>query len=347
MEKGTATWTLGLLAEALGGEAIGPIDLPIRGPAPADGDDPEGVAFAENERFLQVAEGSGVGAVIVSRECRSIAKPAIRVDNPRAAFGMLLALSARPLTLDAGVNATAVIDPTAEIDASAKVGPFVVVGRHARVGARAQIFPHSYVGENCAVGAGTILYPGVVLYRDVTVGDRCILHSGAVLGADGFGFAWDGNRQVKIPQVGGVRLGSDVEVGAGTAIDCATAGETTVGDDTKLDNLIQVGHNTHIGSHTVIAGLTGISGSCRLGDRMTVGGQVAVSDHMSIGDDVVLAGRTAVIQDIAVPGAYFGMPARPLMEAMRSIALAAKLPELLSRVRALENRVRELEGGGE
>jgi UDP-3-O-[3-hydroxymyristoyl] glucosamine N-acyltransferase len=331
----------------LGGEAAGPADLPLRGPAPADGDDPEGIAFAESEQYLLVAERSRVGAVIVWRGCREVSKPAIRVDNPRVAFGMVLALSVRPMSLNHGIHSTAVVDTTAQVDPTARIGPYVVVGCEARIGAKAQIYPHCYIGDDCSVGAGTVLYPGVVLYRDVTVGERCILHSGAVLGADGFGFAWDGERQVKIPQVGGVRLGSDVEIGACTAIDCATAGETTIGDDTKLDNLVQVGHNTHVGSHTVIAGLTGISGSCKLGNRLTLGGQVAVSDHMSVCDDVVLGGRTAIIQDVTEPGAYFGLPARPAFEALRSMALVTKLPELLSRVRALEKRVRELEGGPE
>jgi UDP-3-O-[3-hydroxymyristoyl] glucosamine N-acyltransferase len=346
MAQGTARWTLNGLAQALGGEAVGPGDLPLERPAPAGGDDPLGITFAESGKYLAMAENSAVGAVIVGRSVSESSKPIIRVDNPRAAFGMVLAMSARPLPLDPGVHAAAVVDGSALIDPTASVGPFSVVCRGARIGPGVAVHPHCYVGENCVVGSGSILMPGVVLYQDVEIGERCLVHSGAVMGADGFGFAWDGTRQVKIPQVGGIRIGNDVEIGAGTTIDRATAGKTCIGDGAKLDNLIQIAHNTNVGRHTVIAAQSGISGSSRVGERNTLAGRVAISDHVSIGDDVVLGGRTGVLQDIKEPGIYLGYPAQPFREAMRSMSLVTKLPELLARLKKLEARVKELEGGG-
>ncbi len=205
------------------------------------------------------------------------------------------------------------------------------------------MYPFAYIGEGCELGEGTVVYPHAVLYRDVTTGRRCRIHAGAVLGADGFGYVWDGQRRVKIPQVGRVVLGDDVEIGANSAVDRATAGETRIGSGTKLDNLVQIGHNVRIGEHTVAAAQTGVSGSTTIGNRVTIAGQVAFSDHVEVCDDVVLGGRTAVIQNIREPGEYLGFPARPLGEAMRALSLATKLPELAARLRRLEERVRDLE----
>lgn len=329
-------WTLGELAQIFGGEVEGPADLRVVRPVPADSEDSEGLAFAESETYLAQAAAGGAGAVLAPKGSPSTGKPTIFVDRPREAFGRFLAMCARPLPLNSGIHPTAIVDPGATVAESAQIGPYVVIERGAVVGERVRVYAHSYVGENCRIGEKSVLYPRVVLYQDVTVGARVVLHSGVVLGADGFGFIWDGTRQVKIPQVGGVVLGDDVEVGANTTIDRAMSGATTIGNDTKLDNLIQVGHNTSIGSHTVIAGMTGVSGSCRIGDRVTIAGQVAIPDHIKIGDDIVLAGRAAVMNDLSEKGSYFGMPARPLSEAMRNLMLYTKLPELFRRVKKLE-----------
>lgn len=338
-------WTLGELARALGGTCDGPEDLPIEGPTPAEGGEPGGIAFAENEKFLAMAEASGVGAVIVRADERPTPLPAIRVKDPRAAFGAVLAMARRPLPINKGISEKSFIDPEADVDPTASIGPFVTVERGARIGPEVQIHAGCYIGENCSVGARSVLYPNVVLYQDVSLGVQCIVHSGAVLGADGFAFVWDGQAQRKVPQVGRVEIGDRVEIGANTCVDRAMCGVTRVGEGTKIDNLVQIGHNTTVGRHTVIAAGTGISGSCKVGDRNTIAGQVAFSDHVSTCDDVILAGRTGVSNDIKKPGAYFGLPARPYQEALKAVALATKLPEMLSRIRALEAKIKELEKG--
>jgi UDP-3-O-[3-hydroxymyristoyl] glucosamine N-acyltransferase len=240
----------------------------------------------------------------------------------------------RPLPLRSGVHPTAVLDPGAHVDPDASVGPYVVVERGARIAAGAQVFPFCYVGEDCTVGPGTMLHPHVVLYQDVHIGARCVLHAHAVLGADGFGFAWDGTRQVKIEQVGAVRIGDDVEIGAGSAVDRATSGTTSVADGVKVDNLVQIGHNASVGAHSLICGQAGIAGSAVLGRRVTMAGQSGVADHVTVGDGVTLAVRAAASRDIAEPVVHYGFPARP--DGLRITAALAELPRLRDRLRELE-----------
>jgi UDP-3-O-[3-hydroxymyristoyl] glucosamine N-acyltransferase len=343
MEKESPGWPLGELAAILGGRLEGPADLRIKRPVPSDADDPEGLAFAANDDYLRQAAESGVGAILATEGSAPTGKPTIYVARPRDSFGRFLAMCQRPLPLEPRVHPMAIVSPDAKVAPTASIGPYAVVERGAVIGEQCRVFPFAYVGENCRLGAGTTLYPHAVLYQDVELGARCVVHSGGVLGADGFGFVWDGQRQVKVPQVGKVVLGDDVEIGANTTVDRATAGATQIGNGTKLDNLVQVGHNARIGEHTVIASLCGISGSTKIGSRNTLAGQVATSDHITVADDVILAGRTGVTNDIKEPGTYFGFPARPLGEAMRTLILSTKLSDLFQRVKDLEKRVSKAE----
>lgn len=342
MEKVAPRFTLAAVAEMLGGVPDGPPGLPLSRPVPAGQSDPLGVTFAENEKYLSEAEQTDVGAVIVSKESRPATRPLIRVDNPRFAFARFLAICQKQLPLNEGVHPTAVVDPAAQVASDARIGPYVCIERGAVIKSGAKIYPFCYVGENCHVGANSILYPHVVLYQDVHVGEGSIIHAGAVIGADGFGFVWDGRRRVKVPQVGGVELGREVEVGANTTVDRATAGVTKVGTGTKLDNLVQIAHNVEIGEHAVVAGLSGVSGSAKVGDRAVLGGGVGIGDHVTVASDVLLAGRSSVGSDIPEPGGYIGTPAMPHMEGKRAILLTTKLPEMLSRIRALEKELKEL-----
>ncbi len=329
-----------MLATAIGGDLHGPPDLPISGPVSADSESPDGIAFCESADYL--SQSSGVGALVLPRDLES-EKPHIKVDHPRLAFGMLLAMADRPLPLAPGIHPTAVVHPTAQVDPDASIGPYAVIEENVDVGPKARIFPFCYVGARCKVGEGATLYPHVVLYKDVTLGKRTIIHSGAVLGADGFGYVWDGRTRIKVPQAGAVALGDNVEIGANTTIDRATTGVTKIGNGTKLDNLVQLGHNCTIGDDTVVAGLSGISGSSHIGSRCVFGGQSALADHVKIGDDVTFGGRTATSQDITEPGAYLGVPAMPVGDGIRAMMLSTKLPELFKRVKQLERALEKLE----
>ena len=285
---------------------------------------------------------SGVGAVILPPDVPSV-KPAIRHPHPRQAFGRFLAMNDRPIPLESGVSERASVSPFAQVDPSARIGAFAVVEAGATVGPKARVYPFAYIGEGCAVGEGVTILPHAVLVKNVTVGARSTVHSGAVVGADGFGFVWDGKRQVKIPQVGGVEIGPDVEIGANSAIDRATAGQTRIGKDVKIDNLVQVGHNTRIGAHTVIASQNGIAGSTTVGERCVFAGQVGTSDHITIGDDIHIGGQSGVVKDILEPGAYWGFPAKPALLEMRMQSLLRKFPDLMKRLLRMEKRIEEME----
>ena len=336
-----AGWSLAELADLLGGTLDGPADHRILRPAPADEDDPQGLAFAEGA-YVARALASGVGAVILPPDAPG-GKPTIRHPRPRQAFGRFLALNDRPIPLEPGISDKAAVSPLAQIAPTARVGAFAVVEAGATIGAGARIYPFAYVGESCAVEEDAVLYPHAVLLKNVTVGARTIVQPGAVLGTDGFGFLWDGTRQIKIPQVGRVEIGPDAEIGANAAVDRATAGATRIAADVKLDNLVMVGHNSRVGPHTVIASQTGIAGSSAIGARCTLAGQVGMVDHMRIGDDVTLGGKAGVTKPIDAPGRYAGFPAQPVIAEMRFQASLRKVPALLRRLEEMEKRLEELE----
>ncbi len=324
-------WTLAELAELLQASVGSSPDFVVRRAVPADSDDPEGLTFAATAKMVAAHRA---GAVIVPPGV-PIERPHLVADDPRPAFERFLTLCRRPLPARAGVHPTAVIDPAADVHETASIGPYVVVERGARIDAGTTIFAHSYIGENCVVGAGTVLYPHVVLYQDVAVGAHCVLHAHAVLGADGFGYRWDGHAQRKVAQTGGVVIGDDVEIGAGSAVDRATAGSTVIGNGVKLDNLVQIGHNARIGDHTVICGQSAVGGSSMLGERVTMGGQTGVGDHVTIAAGASLAAGSATVRDLPTAEVYYGSPARPLAEGLR---IAAELPRLADRISNLERR---------
>ena len=342
MAKNSKTWTLAELATLLGGTLLGDGSPEIRRPAPADSDDPFGLAFAADEAYLESALQSGVGAIIVPESVESCAKPAIRHKQPRAAFGRFLEMNVRALSLNKGVHPTAIIDESAHIDSSAQIGPYVVIEADSVVGPGCRLYPFAYIGENSQIGARTVLYPHAVVLQDVTIGEDCIVAPGAVIGFDGFGFVWTGEKQYKVPQVGSVHIEDHVEVGANTTIDRATSGVTKVSMGVKLDNLVQIAHNCELGEHSVFASLVGMSGSTKVGSRVTVGGQVGFKGHLSVADDVTLAGRAGVTNDILESGFYGGFPLQPLGKSLRSMAVYASLPELSKRVKDLERTIAEL-----
>lgn len=339
METTTASWTLAELAEMLGGELVGPGDRRVSRLVPAGSDDAEGITFAGDEKYLKKALTGNAGVILVKANMDAGDSAHIRLEDPRAAYMSLLYRFEQHHDMDPGIHALASVHPTASIHPTARVGAYAVIGAQATVAAECRIHPMAYIGPRCALGEGTILYPRAVLVQDVEVGERCIIHSGAVLGADGFGFGWDGSTRRKIPQVGGVKLGDFVEVGANSCIDRATVGNTSVGSHTKIDNLVQVGHNVIIGEQCVLTGMVGVGGSTTIGNRVIVGANAGISDHVTICDDVTLGGRTGVASDIKEPGEYFGQPPQPMREAIRTFLLIPKLPEIWQRLRELEKRL--------
>ena len=342
------SWTLGEIAAAIGGR-VGGTQPEIDGsfvvtcPTSANGEDATGLCFAGDEKYLNHAKASTVGAVIVPESVEGFPKPHILHKNPRAAFAMFLGMNVRPLPLEPGVHPQAVVHPEATLGENVSIGAFAVVERGALVGAGTRVYPHAYIGENCRLGDKCVVYPHAVLVQDVVLGNRSVVGTGAVLGSDGFGFVWTGSEQFKVPQVGSVELGDNVETGALAAVDRATFGVTRIGSGTKLDNFVHVGHNVSIGSHTVIAAFTGISGSVKIGDRVTVAGQSGFGEHAEIGSDIQLGGRAGVTGKLVNPGAYMGYPAVPMMDGLKALKLSTKLPEYVQRIKDLEKRLAALE----
>jgi UDP-3-O-[3-hydroxymyristoyl] glucosamine N-acyltransferase len=312
------------IVEQLGGEAIGEPAAPLTGVATLETAGPGQVAFLANLKYRAQLAKTKAGAVILGPDERdATALPRIVTSNPYAYYARTVALFNPPPAAKPGFHPTAQIDPEAIVARSAEIGPYVVIGHGARVGERTAIGAGCTIGSNVRVGDDTRLYPRVTIYHDCTVGDRTILHSGVVIGADGFGMAPDAGRWVKIPQVGAVRIGDDVEVGANTTIDRGALDDTVVEDGVKLDNQIQIGHNCVIGAHTVIAGCVGIAGSVRIGKRCRIGGKAGITGHLEICDGVTVSAMTLITKSITKPGTYTSVP--PMMPHEEWLKWAARV----------------------
>src|SRR5574339_198440 len=276
-----STRTLGELASELGGTVIGDDSIVIRGVAGIREAQPGDVTFLANSRYEGYLGETRASAVICDRNPRQAPVPILQVDHPYLAFQKAVRLFRpelyQPLP---GVHPTAVVSPAAHIGEGASIGPHCTVEAGAKVGARSVLMAGCYVGIQATVGEACLFYPRVVLREECVVGDRCLVHAGAILGADGFGFAFDEGRYHKVPQVGNVIVGDDVEIGANTTVDRATTDSTRIGDGTKIDNLVQIGHNVVIGRHCIIVAQVGISGSTELEDYVTIGGQTGLIGHI-------------------------------------------------------------------
>jgi UDP-3-O-[3-hydroxymyristoyl] glucosamine N-acyltransferase len=337
-----AGFTLGELADALHARLEGDPARVVTGVAPLESAGPDQISFLTDPRYRESARASRAGAFVVPADVDDLPAPTLRCAAPQQAVIELLHLFHPPALPPAGVDHTAVVAADARIDPAAGVGPLCVVQSRAVIGRGARLHALVHVGAGVEIGEDSVIYPHVTLRDGVRIGRRVIIHPGAVLGADGFGFAFDGSAHRKIPQVGGVLIEDDVEIGANTTIDRATFGNTVVRRGTKIDNLVQVGHNVDIGEHSLLVAQVGISGSSRLGRGVVLAGQVGVADHVTIGDGVVAAAQSGIPSDVAAGERVFGSPARPLLQAKRITVAEGRLPELLQRVRALEKRLDSL-----
>lgn len=326
------------LAERIGARLFGGADATVRGIAPIEEAGPGQVTFLANPKYARFVGETKAEAVIAKEPVEGARTRFLLTDDPYLAFARAVEIFHPATRLPAGISPLAAVHPSAQIGKEVTVSPFAVVEEGAAVGDRTVLYPGVCLGKGVRVGEDCLLYPHVVLYRDVRVGARVILHAGCVIGSDGFGFAPTPEGYRKIPQVGTVEIGDDVEVGANTTIDRAALGVTRVSRGTKLDNLVQVGHNVVIGEDTVIAAQTGISGSCRIGRRVMIGGQAGLAGHIEVGDGVLLGAKSGVpgSLDASKSRAWSGIPAMPHRTWLRLAGLLPKLPELFRRVRRLE-----------
>ncbi|WP_298827761.1 UDP-3-O-(3-hydroxymyristoyl)glucosamine N-acyltransferase [uncultured Piscinibacter sp.] len=330
------------IAGQLGGELLGDADLRVDRIGPLEGADAQTIAFLAHPKYRSQLAGSLAGCVIVAPSLRDAVvdrRAAIVTSDPYLYFARLTqwwASRTRPAALP-GVHPSALVHPTARVAESATVGPLAVVEAGAVVGEGAQIGAHCVIGAEARIGSRTRLAPRVTVGERCCIGERGIVHSGVVIGADGFGFAPAGGRWEKIEQLGAVRIGDDVEIGANTCIDRGALDDTVIEDGVKLDNLIQVGHNVRIGAHAAMAGCVGIAGSAVIGKRCTVGGGAIVLGHLTLADDVHISAASVVMRSIRQPGQYSGVfPIDDNAAWEKNAATLRQLHTLRERIRALE-----------
>ncbi len=333
--------TLGEIADFVGGNYKGPRDLRVEGLAPLSDASDRQISFLSNPKYAADLPGSRAAAVLVADDLEGDSPRYIRVRNPYFAMASVLTRWFVSRPMPRGLSPMAAISATVRLGRNVAVGPFCTIAENVVIGDDVTIFQGVSIEAGSVIGEGTIIYPHVSIYDRTQIGRRCIIHSGAVIGADGYGFAMDGGRHHKIPQIGIVRIEDDVEIGAGTCIDRAALGETVIGEGTKIDNLVQVAHNVKIGRHCLLVSQVGVAGSTQLGDYVVIAGQSGVSGHVKVGSQVQIAAKSAVLEDVPDGAKVMGTPAIPFREFARREVLLKRLPELVRRVDELEKKLNE------
>lgn len=332
-------YTLSALAEKTGAGLSGSGDTVVEKVADITSGEQGSIVFVSNTKYTRHLKTTAASAVIITDKMLQVCdKPALVTDNPRAVFAKI-ALLLNPLPeVEPWISPHAVIADDAEVDSSARIEACVVIQSGASVGPGTWVSPGCVLEKNARIGANTRLFANVTIGEGCTIGDNNILHSGAVIGADGFGYVWDQDSYIKVPQLGSVHIGNDVEIGANTTIDRGAIGNTVVEDGVKIDNLVQLGHNVHIGEHTTMSGHTGVAGSAIIGKKCILGGDVAISDNIEIADNVILTGRSSVSNSIRESGMYSsGIPAVEARKWRRILGRIKQLDELAKSIKALES----------
>lgn len=337
-----ASITLGELARRLGGEVVGDADRRLTGVRTLDLAGPEDLSFVTQASYLEEAARSQAGALLVGADVHLAGRSLLRVKNASLALVDVIRHFHPPRKTAPGVHPTAIVGDGCRIDASVAVGPYAVVGDGVAIGAGCVIGAHAVVGRCSKLGDGVVLYPHVVLYDDTELGDRVTIHAGVVLGADGFGYVTHQGEHVKVPQVGRVVVECDVEIGALAAVDRALLGDTRIGQGTKIDNLVQVGHNVRIGRGCIVCGQAGLAGSARLQDYVVVGGQSGVMGHHEIPAGTQIAGKSMAMEQSG-GGQIAGIPAVDIRKWRRQTVYISRLGEMARRLRALEKRLDRIE----
>jgi UDP-3-O-[3-hydroxymyristoyl] glucosamine N-acyltransferase len=339
---------LGELATRLGAELRGDAELEVTGVQGIEDAGPTEVTFVANPKYAGLARRTRAAAVVVEPEFQEIEAATLRIKNPYLAFSRTLGFFYQPPEYAAGIHPTAVIDATAVIGIGAHIGAYVVIGPGVKLGDYATLLPHVVIYQGVETGSHFFAHAHAVVRENCILGDDVTLENGVIVGADGFGFAknelghWE-----KIPQSGPVRIGNRVDVQANATIDRATVGETRIGDGTKVDNLVQVGHASHVGENTLICAQTGLAGSSVVGNNVILAGQAGVAGHCTVGDGVILTAQTGVSHDIAAGKMISGSPGFDNRVWLRAVTIFQRLPELLKRLDRVEKRLAAQDGAGD
>lgn len=333
------------IAALLHGKIEGDSQAKVKGFSKIEEGKPETITFLANLKYEHYIYETGASVVLVNNDFKPsspIKATLIRVENAYAALADLLKQVESHMPRKTGVASTASIASTATYGENCYIGDFAFIGENVTIGNNCMIYPHTYIGDNVTIGDGCILYPHATIYYNCTVGRECILHAGSVIGADGFGFAPNGDGYDKIPQLGNVIIEDQVEIGANTTIDRAVMNSTVIRRGVKLDNLIQVAHNVEVGEHTVMAAQVGIAGSVKIGKHCMFGGQAGLAGHITIGDNVQIGAQAGIMRSIDKPVAVLGAPAIPAKDFFKSNAVFNKLPEMALKLARLEKEMERL-----
>jgi UDP-3-O-[3-hydroxymyristoyl] glucosamine N-acyltransferase len=333
--------SLGELATRFGCDLVGDPDVEVDSVAALATAGPRSLSFYTNPRLLpQLASTRAAAVVLRADDAASAPSAALLSGNPYATYARIAGLLHPEAAPVPGVHPSAVVAPSARVASSAEIGAHVSIGPNSVVGERVIVGAGSVIGADCELSADVRLAARVTLVRRVVIGERSIVHPGAVIGADGFGNAMTPEGWIRVPQLGGVRIGSDVEIGANSTVDCGALGDTVIADGVRIDNLCMIAHNVKLGAHTALAAMTGIAGSTEVGARCLFGGQSGAVGHIRICDDVVVSGRAMVTKDITEPGVYASsFPCEPVREWNRKVARVRRLDGLYERVAKLEKQV--------
>ncbi len=337
--------TVRSLADHVGGTVVGNgADTVITGVSDLRSAQPDQVSFLANAKYEALARESKAGAILVSlKDSEKFSFTRIRIESPSQAFGKIAQLFAPPPVRDEpGIHPTAVVSPHAIIGEGTSIQAHAVISEGVRIGSRSVVGANSFIGQGTVIGDDVRLYPLVTIRERSILGSRVIVHSGVVIGADGFGYDFQNGRHVKIPHTGYVQIDDDVEIGANTTIDRGRFGRTHIGEGVKIDNLVMIAHNVCIGAHSVIVSQTGISGSTSLGRYVTLAGQVGLAGHLTVGDRAVLTAQSGVSKDVPAGAILSGHHALPTRESLKIEALMRRLPELVNRLKELEDKVQSL-----
>ncbi|MEW6115858.1 MAG: UDP-3-O-(3-hydroxymyristoyl)glucosamine N-acyltransferase [Nitrospirota bacterium] len=330
------------LAELLGGELRGNGNTEIWGVSGASDAKEGDITFLAGMKWLKEVKGSSASAVLVKEFVDEIAKPQLKTGNPQYAFAKLLShFYVRPHPCK-GISSRAFISEKASIGQDVTIYDFAYIADGVRIGAKSVVYPGVFIGEDSTVGEGCTIHPNTTIRERVTIGSNVVIHSGAVIGADGFGYVFEGGVHHKIPQVGTVVIEDDVEIGAGVTIDRATTGTTRIGRGTKIDNLVQVGHNVQVGRNVILVAQIGIGGSSHIGDHTIIGGQAGIADHTTIAPGTMIGAQSGVLGEVQ-RGIYSGSPIMPHRDWLKASAVFARLPELKKKIEELEKSIRTIQ----
>lgn len=338
-------YALSELAKLINANIVGNPNTLIDSLSPLENIVQNSLVMVKDNSKLSLVESSTAAAVLCDQHFPETDLPLLQVENPSLALVKLLTHFHPPKAQKPGIDNSAIIASTATISPKASISALVVIGENTKIGDHSVLHPGCKVGENVIIGSNCTLHPNVVIYDNSVLADNIIVHAQTVIGSDGFGYEFDGKQHVKLPHVGNVKIGSNVEIGANTAIDRATLGTTCIGAGSKIDNLVQIAHNVSIGRDTIVCAFTGIAGSSTLGDNVICAAAVGISDHVVVEDGAILGPRTGIAAKKRIPArtTWLGFPARPYRKTVEIIGLQAQLPSIKTKLKKIQQRLNKIE----